>query len=445
MQQAVAKTFTPPAVSDLVKPEDAPEPTVRSVTSLPRAARALNNQKLTPLQRIRLAQQLGQQYGNQQLQRFLKASKPPATVARPAMVQRVCSTCGQAAQEEEQCEECRQKATHPPKVQRQAVSTYAVPNIIRRRPHEHGSEVIQRLLVVEQPQGGTPTRKNWEDVRDYLHRFAPAFVVDSSGTITAPGSRPTTTGGGCVWDLHSSRNPDPWKIQINDNDWPHTEEGARRVTVHSTSSIFQFGAWGGGAAAGRKLLEDNARVLAHELCGHAWLMERGAHPRGGGVVDGGRPDHDPTVAIENIIAQEMGGGIADQRGSFADPHHGESFARVVISGYPLNATSVGSLPTEMQARLNTVASVMRRDRIIKADIVGHADRTGSVAVNDRVSRQRALNAQTWLVGHSISPGRFLVNVGRGYTECPVTSGEDTNCRKVEIFIFAFEAASESHR
>jgi hypothetical protein len=64
-------------------------------------------------------------------------------------------------------------------------------------------------------------------------------------------------------------------------------------------------------------------VLGHELCGHAWMGDRGTHgpdhaqPRG----EGG---HQETVKRENMLRAEHG---IELRGNFRAPNCGESYSR----------------------------------------------------------------------------------------------------------------------
>lgn len=310
---------------------------------------------------------------------------------------------------------------------------------------------MQAKLEVEAPQGalpGAPPRKNWEEIRDYVRALSGVFDVNSSGAVTptspaacaAPVARTTER---CLCDLHAS--PNRWKAAIDDIAWPHTEEANHRVTVHSTRSPVQFGAWGGGAQAGTRVLQDNPRVLAHELCGHAWLMERGVHPTGpapvfvGGRLMG-RPSHDPTVAVENVVAGEVSPG-APRRGLFADPHHGESFARVTVSGFPTNVSRPSTLPADMQARLVRVKDAMTSDALMRADVVGHADHTGTAAANAVVSLARARDVRDHLISLGVGPGQFLEVVGRSDSECSPGAADNPACRKAEVFMFMFQGAS----
>ncbi len=317
---------------------------------------------------------------------------------------------------------------------------------------EDGADVgrsVQRAILVEQaekPLPGEPPRTVVDDAREYLSDIAPGTTVADTGEVTSAGCGPTSSQGTkCVCDLAADPDPEPWKIKLDDSSGPRTSFSERRVFVHSTRSIFEFGSWGGGAQAGERTFSDGARVLGHELCGHAHLEQQGLHSKDAeNDVDGGRPDHDPTIAIENKIAQEMDGPGADVRGSFADPHHGESFARVVVSGYPSGQTGVFSLPSDQRARLDTAASFLKKNAGVKADVMGHADRTGDAAVNESITRQRANNVKLFMQGRGIASNRFLVNVGKSFEECPNVPGGNPACRKVEVYIFGHDAGSEGH-
>ncbi|MDX2302741.1 MAG: OmpA family protein [Microscillaceae bacterium] len=317
---------------------------------------------------------------------------------------------------------------------------------------------LQRKMTVENPNTllpGSPAKQNWEEIKDYFQTLSPSFAVQSTGDISPTSASYCNASPGritdqCLCDLHNSADPEPWKILIDDSDWPHTEEANRRVTVHSSRSMMEFGAWGGGTQAGQRILQPNTRVLGHELCGHAWLMETGNHPHAP-IVTGtsgqpmGRPSHDPTVTIENQVARDMFGANADERGLFAAPHHGESFARVVVTGFPTNSSDVSALPADMQTRLDRVRHEMNISPILHADIVGHADPQGTTSANNHASLQRARAVRNHLVRAGISRRRFLAVEGRGSSECPPgVIGADPACRKAEIFLFNFHGASLRH-
>lgn len=314
-----------------------------------------------------------------------------------------------------------------------------------------GNARLARRLRVENPTDalpGAPPKQHWQEIRDYVAALSSGFQVDAAGDVTPTGANVCSAGPlrmseSCLCELSASSND--WKIKIDDLAWPHTEDAAHRVTVHSTRSPVEFGSWGGGPQAGMRIAQGNPRVLGHELCGHALLMERGTHPSGpppvfvGGRMMG-RPSHDPTVAIENQVASEMAPG-APTRGSFADPHHGESFARVTVTGYATNATDPVGLPADMLARLQRVRDAMAADSLLRADIVGHSDPAGTPAERAATSRARAWGVRDHLRGPRVPASRFLVVRGEGANECPSAPTDNPDCRKTEVFMYLFQGAS----
>ena len=147
----------------------------------------------------------------------------------------------------------------------QRLLAHELAHVVQQRAAPRG---IQAKLRVEDPNvalPGAPPRENWQEIRGYIGAMTGDFTVASTGDITPNSasvcSAPTRVTERCLCDLHSTA--DDWKIKIDDIDWPHTEEANHRVTVHSTRSPITFGAWGGGASAGTRIIEGNERVLAH--------------------------------------------------------------------------------------------------------------------------------------------------------------------------------------
>lgn len=311
---------------------------------------------------------------------------------------------------------------------------------------------IRRKMVIENPGTalpGAPPRKHWEEIRDSLRTLSSEFTANSAGKV-APRKADTCKAPArqtdqCLCDLHNDGGK-PWKIKIDDAEWPHTQEANKRVVVQSTRSGIDLGAWGTGAPGGQRIFMDQWRVLGHELCGHAWLMVSGTHPatrlstRGRRVM--GRPSHDPTVRVENVVATEVAGAGAPQRGLFADPHSGESFGRVTVAEFPSGSARIASLPAAMRARVDVIERFMTRTGLLRADIIGHADHVGPPAGNRRLSRRRAQALRNELVRRGIRGFRFNVVTGRGSSECPAAPADNAACRKVEIFMYIFESASE---
>jgi hypothetical protein len=311
---------------------------------------------------------------------------------------------------------------------------------------------IQAKLAVEDPTAalaGTPPKQNWQEIKDYVSALSSGFDVASSGTVAPTGAGVCTGAPGtaqqCLCDLSSSSSPNSWTIKIDDRAWPHTVEASHRVTMPSTRSGVSFGSWGGGAQAGKRTEASNPRVFFHELCGHAWLMEKGTHPTGppmvfvGGQLMG-RPSHDPTIDVENKVAQEADPS-APLRGKFADPHHGESFARVTVSGFPKNGHDTSVLSADMKANLTRVKDAILAEPLLRLDVVGHADLTGTSADNAAVSHARAQAVKAHLQGLGVPAARFMKVTGVGSAECPAGVSDNPACRKVDMFMFTFQSAS----
>jgi len=117
---------------------------------------------------------------------------------------------------------------------------------------------------------------------------------------------------------------------------------------------------------------------------------------------------------------------------------------VTVPDFPTNGSDVATLSPTTQANLAQVVTFMTAEPALVADVIGHADNTGPASVNATVSRARAEAVKRHLVRMGIAPGRFRAILGKGSSECPVP-GADPKCRKAEVFMFLFEAASETSR
>ncbi len=76
------------------------------------------------------------------------------------------------------------------------------------------------------------------------------------------------------------------------------------------------------------------------------------------------------------------------------------------------------LTYDAQQELDRVGSALNMDRLaeFKFKIEGHADRSGSYQLNQRLSKARAESVMSYLVyKHAIDPSR-LTAIGKGYTE-----------------------------
>jgi len=90
------------------------------------------------------------------------------------------------------------------------------------------------------------------------------------------------------------------------------------IIMAASGSPIEFGSF---QPDGKPIWQENSRILAHELCGHGRLRQRGTGTRGC------RAGHDVTIDTENEIAAEHAGA---GRGKFSDkPRQGESFLNPV--------------------------------------------------------------------------------------------------------------------
>lgn len=314
-----------------------------------------------------------------------------------------------------------------------------------------GRPGVQRKIAVHDAKGAPAAAPagttNESIINGYVQTLCPDFAA--AGGKIGPSSASFCTKGlaaskqpqscGCFCEMHAAT--DTWEITIDDNDWPHTDEAAKVVTVHSPFSGVQFGSWAKGPPAHR-IDTPNWLVLGHELCGHALLMQRGTHPSGPAPSHGGRPSHDPTVAIENAIAAEHGTAAGELRGSFADPHHGESLARVSVAEFPTGSSALSALPAAQQAQLG-IAEHFINSAPVKMDVIGHSDQQGAANAQNTVARARARAVRNELVSRGVDAARFTVVKGDGASQCTLP-GDAPGCRKVDIFMYVFEGASETH-
>lgn len=86
--------------------------------------------------------------------------------------------------------------------------------------------------------------------------------------------------------------------------------------------------------------------------------------------------------------------------------------------------------------LDQFANGLRDQPRTEVRIIGHTDNTGSDAVNDPLSMQRAASARDYLSARGVDAGRILV-AGRGSREPVAENGSDSGRarnRRVEIFL-----------
>jgi outer membrane protein OmpA-like peptidoglycan-associated protein len=90
----------------------------------------------------------------------------------------------------------------------------------------------------------------------------------------------------------------------------------------------------------------------------------------------------------------------------------------------------------MRPVLDRFAATLAENQSTVITIIGHTDNTGSDAVNDPLSRERAIRTRDYLSIRGVSPSRFSVE-GHGSHEPLAPNNSDANRahnRRVEIFV-----------
>ncbi len=243
----------------------------------------------------------------------------------------------------------------------QRLLAHELTHVIQQRG---GARAVQRKLVVEDPKSNIPNpggkgavQTNAKTIENYLKTLCPeggaSVKVDpGSGAVgidktfcspvalpkgvagpSSPAPATTSkfkTGCSCICDFTASVHD--WKIEVDDADWPHTDfdddPGSEKPGVGTGGKVTAPSPnspklWGAATAGGATLDIDPWLVLGHELCGHAWLGDRGEHGPDMTPLRG-EGGHQKTVERENLLRAEQG---IDLRGTFKDPYCGESYWR----------------------------------------------------------------------------------------------------------------------
>ena len=275
-------------------------------------------------------------------------------------------------------------------------------------------------------------------------------VLDKTRSTRMPSEYSgTSTPVGCCCLHLMTDSPNTWTIAVSELLGPHVPIPG--VMVMSSSRVpIEFGAF---TSSNNLEFQGEIPAFGHELCGHAALMELNAHPPLG---DRTRTDvHDPTVGIENMIATEQGVPTADLRGNArSGSHRGESVDRIVVSQYPVNSTTVSSLPATERAKVAFAAKYAVANNSW-VDVIGHTDSSGTTAINNRVSQERAEKMKDELVRQGIPTtitkfglrgvNRFTRIQGVADSVPPHSplNTNNANWRRVEILMAGFPAGAQN--
>jgi len=99
-------------------------------------------------------------------------------------------------------------------------------------------------------------------------------------------------------------------------------------------------------------------------------------------------------------------------------------------------TGRADIKPNLRPILDRFASTLNENPAASVTIVGHTDSTGSDAVNEPLSLERAAHTRDYLASRGVAPNRVVIE-GRGSHE-PVTSNDDASGRarnrRVEIYV-----------
>ena len=181
-----------------------------------------------------------------------------------------------------------------------------------------------------------------------------------------------------------------------------------------------------------------------------------------GMLVSGKSDKGKGAAIGAAIGTAVGAGTGALIGRHMDKKAAELAAqqanadvetftdangltaiKVTFSSGILFATNKADLSSAAKTALSEFATTMSTSDMINTAIAikGHTDNTGSDAVNERLSLQRAQSVGNYLRGKGIADSR-IAEAGLSYKD-PVASNETAEGRaqnrRVEVFILATEA------
>ena len=107
-------------------------------------------------------------------------------------------------------------------------------------------------------------------------------------------------------------------------------------------------------------------------------------------------------------------------------------------------TNRSDIKSNFRPVLDRFATSLMNHPNTKVTIVGHTDSTGSDAINDPLSVNRAARTRDYLVSHGVAPNRFMID-GRGSRE-PIASNANESGRaqnrRVEIFVAEQQATAQ---
>lgn len=121
--------------------------------------------------------------------------------------------------------------------------------------------------------------------------------------------------------------------------------------------------------------------------------------------------------------------------------NGLAAVKVTFEGGILFPTNSSTLNSTSKTALTKLAKVLSDDPTIDIAVYGHTDNTGALAVNQKLSYNRANSVATYLKGSGVSSSQFKYIEGKDFQQ-PVASNDTAEGRqqnrRVEVYMYASE-------
>ena len=150
-----------------------------------------------------------------------------------------------------------------------------------------------------------------------------------------------------------------------------------------------------------------------------------------------------NTAVGAAIGTAVGAGTGALIGKHMDKVKAEAEAvKLTFDSGILFATNKATLNANSKAALDQCATLLKNNADCDIAIYGHTDNTGSDAINNPLSVNRAKAVNTYLLGKGVSASQIRTVDGQGSTN-PVAdnstaAGRQQN-RRVEIYMYASQA------
>lgn len=158
----------------------------------------------------------------------------------------------------------------------------------------------------------------------------------------------------------------------------------------------------------------------------------------GGLIGSSAAKKSSVGARNGILLGALAGGLAGSKynSMIGMTEQNDGSVKLNIPGSVMFRTGSADISPEFASTLDSVAGTIKEYCGVTGTIVGHTDSTGSAALNQRLSQDRARSVASYLASRGVDPSR-LSQDGRGPAE-PVadnsTEAGRAQNRRVEMFI-----------